>query len=306
MSELREILSETVTRLFTELCTKDLLEKADAGEWPEELWTAVVENGLSQPLLPEEKGGVGAGWEAAYVILHASGRYAAPIPLAETVLAGWLLDQAGMDVPNGILSIVPDVHGVSLSASGEVAGDALNVPWAARADYLVGLARQDGGLVIYLVPKGAFTTTADQNIARDPRDAVQFSGAAKLAAAPASFNAETLRLYGAMVRSAQMAGALERILEDTLEYTGDRTQFGKPIGKFQVIQQNLAMTAAEIAAAEAALAAAAEEEEEEEDVDLDDEDGEAPLPEGWAEYEADGGVFYFHAESNKAQWDRPT
>jgi acyl-CoA dehydrogenase len=249
MSELREILSETVTRLFTELCTKDLLEKADAGEWPEELWTAVVENGLSQPLLPEEKGGVGAGWEAAYVILHASGRYAAPIPLAETVLAGWLLDQAGMDVPNGILSIVPDVHGVSLSASGEVAGDALNVPWAARADYLVGLARQDGGLVIYLVPKGAFTTTADQNIARDPRDAVQFSGAAKLAAAPASFNAETLRLYGAMVRSAQMAGALERILEDTLEYTGDRTQFGKPIGKFQVIQQNLAMTAAEIAAA---------------------------------------------------------
>jgi acyl-CoA dehydrogenase len=249
MSELREILSETVTRLFTEVCTKDLLEKADAGEWPEELWTAVVENGLSQPLLPEEKGGVGAGWEAAYVILHASGRYAAPIPLAETVLAGWLLDQAGMDVPNGILSIVPDVHGVSLSASGEVAGDALNVPWAARADYLVGLARQDGGLVIYLVPKGAFTTTADQNIARDPRDAVQFSGAAKLAAAPASFNAETLRLYGAMVRSAQMAGALERILEDTLEYTGDRTQFGKPIGKFQVIQQNLAMTAAEIAAA---------------------------------------------------------
>jgi acyl-CoA dehydrogenase len=249
MSELREILSETVTRLFADFCTKDLLERADAGEWPKELWNAVVENGLSQPLLPEEKGGVGAGWEAAYVILYAAGRYAAPIPLAETVLAGWLLDQAGMDMPDGVLSVVPDFDGVSLTASGDILGDTLNVPWAERADYLVGLACQDGGLAVYLAPKEAFTTIADQNIARDPRDAVQFSGAAQVASAPASFNAGTLRLYGAMVRSAQMAGALERILEDTLEYTGDRTQFGKPIGKFQVIQQNLAMTAAEIAAA---------------------------------------------------------
>jgi acyl-CoA dehydrogenase len=249
MSELREILSETVTRLFADFCTKDLLERADAGEWPKELWNAVIENGLSQPLLPEEKGGVGAGWEAAYVILYAAGRYAAPIPLAETVLAGWLLDQAGMDMPDGVLSVVPDFDGVSLTASGDIMGDTLNVPWAERADYLVGLACQDGGLAVYLAPKEAFTTIADQNIARDPRDAVQFSGAAQVASAPASFNAGTLRLYGAMVRSAQMAGALERILEDTLEYTGDRTQFGKPIGKFQVIQQNLAMTAAEIAAA---------------------------------------------------------
>jgi acyl-CoA dehydrogenase len=249
MSEFREILSETVTRLFADFCTKDLLERADAGEWPKELWNAVIENGLSQPLLPEEKGGVGAGWEAAYVILYAAGRYAAPIPLAETVLAGWLLDQAGMDMPDGVLSVVPDFDGVSLTASGDIMGDTLNVPWAERADYLVGLACQDGGLAVYLAPKEAFTTIADQNIARDPRDAVQFSGAAQVASAPASFNAGTLRLYGAMVRSAQMAGALERILEDTLEYTGDRTQFGKPIGKFQVIQQNLAMTAAEIAAA---------------------------------------------------------
>ena len=46
-----------------------------------------------------------------------------------------------------------------------------------------------------------------------------------------------------------MAGALERIIEDTLQYTTDRTQFGKPIGKFQVIQQNMAMAAAEVAAA---------------------------------------------------------
>ena len=248
MSELRDILGETVTRLFADLCTKQLLEKTDGGEWPEDLWRTVVENGLTQPLIPEEKGGVGAGWQAAYVILHAAGRYAAPIPLAETILAGWLLDQAGLDVPEGVLSVVPDIDGVTLEGS-RIAGSAVNVPWAAKAEHLVGVARQGGSLYVYLAPAEAFRARADRNIARDPRDAVTFEGGVSAAAAPSHFTPETLRSYGAMVRSAQMAGALERIVEDTLQYTADRTQFGKPIGKFQVIQQNLALTAAEVAAA---------------------------------------------------------
>ena len=115
MSELREILGETVTRLFADRCTKDLLEKCDGGVWPAELWAVVEENGLTRPLLPEDKGGVDAGWQAVYVILCAAGRFAAPIPLAETILAGWLLNQAGMDIPDGALSIVPDSEDISIS-----------------------------------------------------------------------------------------------------------------------------------------------------------------------------------------------
>ena len=249
MSELREILGETVTRLFADHCSKEQLEKADAGEWAEDLWTAILENGLTQALLPEEKGGVGAGWQAAYVILHAAGRYAAPIPLAETLLAGWLLDGAGLDVPDGVLSVVPDGNAVTLSSAGQLAGEAPNVPWADRADYLVGLARKDGGLAVYCAPRAAYGATPNHNIAREPRDLVQFSGQGDAALASSDVTSDTMTLYGAMVRSAQMAGALERIIEDTLQYTADRTQFGRPIAKFQVIQQNMAMAAAEVAAA---------------------------------------------------------
>ncbi|MEE2688584.1 MAG: acyl-CoA dehydrogenase family protein [Pseudomonadota bacterium] len=249
MSEVREILGETVNRIFLNHCTKDLLEDADAGEWPEELWRTVVENGLTQVLLPEEEGGADAGWQAAYVILHAAGHFAAPIPLAETLLAGWLLDRAGLPVPDGIMSIVPEADGVLLSPSGEISGEAGKVPWAARADYLVGVARRDGGLAVYCAPASVLSVEPDHNIAREPRDRVQFSGMAEAAVAPADFTGDTLRLYGAMVRSAQMAGALERIVEDTLQYTADRTQFGRPIAKFQVIQQNMALTASEVAAA---------------------------------------------------------
>lgn len=252
MSELRDILGETVTRLFADLCTKQSLEKADAGEWPEALWTAVEANGLTQPLIPEEKGGVGAGWEAAYVILHAAGRYAAPIPLAETILAGWLLDAAGLEVPTGVLSVVPESENVTLSQESggwRIEGQAANVPWAAHAWHLVGLVRDGEGLRVYRAPADAFAAATDHNIAREPRDAVTFDGAAEAAAAPEDFTLLTLHSHGAMVRAAQMAGALERIVEDTLQYTADRTQFGRPIGKYQVIQQNMAQVAAEVAAA---------------------------------------------------------
>ena len=248
MSELREILGETVTRLFADRCTKDLLEKCDGGEWPTELWAVVEEKGLTRPLLPEDKGGVDAGWQAVYVILYAAGRFAAPIPLAETILAGWLLDQAGMEIPDGVLSIVPDSEDISISGE-MISGGAINVPWARRADYLVGICGGDGGVSVFCAPSTSFKANVDHNIAREPRDEVFFDGNVVKGTPPGEFTVETIQLYGALVRAGQMAGALERIVEDTLQYTADRTQFGKPIGKFQVIQQNLAMTAAEVAAA---------------------------------------------------------
>ena len=62
MNELRSILGDVVTRLFTDLVTKELLESAERGEWPAALWQAVEENGLTLPLVAESKGGAGGTW----------------------------------------------------------------------------------------------------------------------------------------------------------------------------------------------------------------------------------------------------
>jgi alkylation response protein AidB-like acyl-CoA dehydrogenase len=56
----------------------------------------------------------------------------------------------------------------------------------------------------------------------------------------------------------QMAGALERALNQALEHALTRVQFGRPIGNFQAIQHTLAQFAGESAAATAAADAAAE------------------------------------------------
>ena len=48
---------------------------------------------------------------------------------------------------------------------------------------------------------------------------------------------------GALARAVVMAGAMERALDTAVTYAGERKQFGRPIGKFQAVQQNHRSTA---------------------------------------------------------------
>lgn len=54
-----------------------------------------------------------------------------------------------------------------------------------------------------------------------------------------------------------MAGAMARALDLSIEHVNTRQQFGRPLGKFQAVQQSLAVMACEVRAVEAASAALA-------------------------------------------------
>jgi acyl-CoA dehydrogenase len=62
---------------------------------------------------------------------------------------------------------------------------------------------------------------------------------------------------GAFIRVALSAGALDAALAMSIEHVNTRQQFGKPLGKFQAVQQSLAVFAVEAAAVNVAGAAAA-------------------------------------------------
>ena len=255
MSELGTLLADTVTRLFHDLVTKELIESAEKGVWPDKLWRALEEGGLTLPLVAEARGGAGGTWRDAHTVVRAAGKHAAPVPLAETIVGGWLLDQAGLDVPLGPLTIAPAHQGDTLRLEGaaggwRLSGTASRVPWGAAASHVVAVA--DGGdapLVALVARGGAGRATADRNLALEPRDTLRFDGAAVVAAAPARIAPDAVILYGAMIRAAQMAGALESLLEQSVRYATERKQFGKPIGNFQAIQHNLAVLAGHVAAA---------------------------------------------------------
>ncbi|HQD14049.1 MAG TPA: acyl-CoA dehydrogenase family protein [Ottowia sp.] len=60
---------------------------------------------------------------------------------------------------------------------------------------------------------------------------------------------ELPRELGAVVWAAQIVGALERVLELSVAFANQREQFGRPIGKFQAVQHQLAVMAEHVAAA---------------------------------------------------------
>ena len=258
MNETQTLLAETCNRLFTDLVTADSLRAAEAGEWPADLWSALEENGLSRPLVPEDQGGAGLSWQDTFPILYAAGYHAAPVPLAETIVAGWLLAQAGIEVPDGVISLVEDELVIRRSGDGvwRLSRQVDNVPWGDSAAYILAVARpmHDIKRHLILLDRDSRTVRPDTNIGRDPRAVVRFVDAtpAAIAEVPVGLDFETIRHVGALVRSVQMAGAVAAVLDLCVQYAGDRVQFGRPLAKFQAIQHQLAVLAEEAAAAQIA------------------------------------------------------
>src|SRR5204862_1448640 len=95
------IIVDTATRIFGDLCEPQTVNAAEEGRWPEELWNALEESGLTLTWVPDDLGGAGAEIGDGVAVLRGAGRCAAPVPLAEAVPAGWVLAQAGTSAPPG-------------------------------------------------------------------------------------------------------------------------------------------------------------------------------------------------------------
>ena len=260
---MRDDLLKTVDRICAEKCAKAVREKAEALEWPAELWSAFEEVGLTKAALPEEAGGSGLEFDDAMLALRRSAYHAVPVPLAETMLAGRLLLAAGLEVPADALTIAPvrvaERLAIARGSSGHtLSGTAQRVPWGNHCPLAVVVGELDGKEAVALVKTAGAAGNVEKNLAGEPRVQLQFSAAPLIAVAALEGARMRLAAEGALYRSVQMAGALERVLEYALQYANERVQFGRPIGKFQAIQHLLAVLAGHAAAASAAADAAVE------------------------------------------------
>ena len=259
-------LTESAERLFALHCSRDVVQ---AALFPQALWAAVVEAGFTAALLPEHAGGFGATAPEAMSVLQVSAAYAAPIPLAETMLAGWMLACAGLPVPEGVLTLAPvrkaDILALHPEGPGwRLTGTAHRIPWGRNAAAVAVLATSHAAQPYVAQPYVAIVATPpvtahDANLAGEPRDTITFDLLLPPeAVAPAPFGPGTLRRAGAVVRTVQIAGALSRALALSVAYAQTRVQFGRTIGKFQAVQHNLAIMAGQAAAAQAAAGLAAD------------------------------------------------
>lgn len=263
MSDIRDDLQKTIDRLFEDHCAKPVREAAEEATWPAGLWKALDEVGLVRAALPEASGGSGLEFDDAMFALRRCAYHAAPVPLAETMLAGRLLVAAGLEVPEGALTVAPVVADDRLEITqgkggATLSGTARRVPWGGECAHAVVAAESGDKSTLTLVLTAGSVRGVEKNLAGEPRALLRFEGAKVIASAPLPDARFRVALEGALLRSVQMAGALERSLEYALSYANERVQFGRPIGKFQAVQHVLALLAGHAAAASAAADAAVE------------------------------------------------
>ena len=254
---MRELFESTIERLLSDIATPEYVRAAEQNVWPADLWRALEENGITLAGAPEEVGGSEASWADLFVIVRAAGQHAAPVPLVEMLLGNWLLEQCGIGSRSGILTVATD--STLTCSAGALSGELRYVPWGRNAELVVTVVTSDEGYDVVLLELAAAERIVEGvNVAGEPRDILHFSAALPLASVPlpAGLSPSVLLAGGAMLRSAQIAGALTAIMTLTSAYAGERKQFGRPISAFQAIQQQLAVLAEQAAAANIAAEAA--------------------------------------------------
>lgn len=213
------LLIDGARRLLGDTCTYEAVQGAEADGWSPAIWDAVADAGygsLSDLPLAD-----------ALALLSIAGEHAAPVPLAEAALAGWLV---GESLP-GAVSVAP--AGELRLEDGRLTGSAVRVPWGHAAERIVAVV---GGQAVVVSVASAARVERHTNLAGEPRDTLFFERAEVEDARPAACD---LLERGALTRAGLIAGALAAMARLTVAYAGERRQFGRPIAAFQAVQQHL-------------------------------------------------------------------
>jgi acyl-CoA dehydrogenase len=230
--------------------------------WDQRLWTALTEAGLTGVGIPEEAGGSGGELADAVAIARTLAAGAAAVPVAEQLLVvGPALLATDLAVPSVESPVsVAVAPAVTASADGDgrflLTGRATDVAWAGTAASVVLLVESGEGSVLALVDTAGLPVAAAANLAGEPRGTLTLDATPATGARLTGGQAEEFRARFALARAVQIAAALEQVLAWTVQYAGERQQFGRPLAKFQAIQMELAEMAGEVTAVAALTDAA--------------------------------------------------
>ncbi len=262
MSESTNLMTEAASRLFADLCTKQALDAAE-NEFPAKLWAEVEAAGFPSMLADEAHGGSGVPPSDAVAVLREAGRASLPLPLGETMVARWVLSRCGQHAPEGPLALALGNTGKAWDLQGKAPAWVLNghedaVPWALDSAACVIVVPRSTGIAVAVVEPRSLNGERRRNIAGEPRDRI---AAHKLALKQAheanGLNLDDVLRMAALMRAGAITGALSHVLETCVRYTQERIQFGRPLSKFQAIQQQLAVLSGAAAAGTAITEAAA-------------------------------------------------
>ncbi|RAS03563.1 acyl-CoA dehydrogenase [Cupriavidus alkaliphilus] len=258
------MIEETVRRLLANEVNRELLTAVEAGAFAGALWQTIAESGMTKILCREAHAGIEASWPEALPLFYQVGYTQAPVPLAQAVVGQYLASRCGLDLAaDSVFALAAGAQARSLILTSDEAGKPATlsgtmtaVKWARHAHWLV--VEADGQLALVDAKGPGVRIEPKADAASLPADTVvldQAPVAHALAAGIAGLR-RPLEVCYAATTAAQLTGALDYALDLAVQYVKDRVQFGKPIGKNQAIQQQLAVLAGEVACSYAAATTA--------------------------------------------------
>ena len=230
-------LREPLDRLLAGECTPAVVRLIERGGDHTALWARLVDSGFLDAMLPESAGGAGLSLAEAFDLFVVEGRHGLPLPMAHTMFVRALLERAGLGAPPGPIAIAPRVRWAA-----DAALTCPGVPCGLVAEW-VAVEHPNGWL---LLPVQA-AERRDTGVHGSQRADLHWS-----AVPPDSLGATQHVAWaeaGAALTAAQLAGTMRRVLELSVAFANQREQFGRPLGKFQAVQQQLAVMAEHVTAA---------------------------------------------------------
>ncbi|MEH6504003.1 MAG: acyl-CoA dehydrogenase family protein [Cycloclasticus sp.] len=254
MKELTQLIEESATRLFESFSTGDAYQTLESGKFPQQLWTDFLADGWLKTTLTEEKDGAGLGLAGGCVLMRLAGYHAVPLPIQESLMAVYLAAESGIEVNDDLL--VTAIISQPIDDASELV--LANIPWARHAAGVLVIFPVANETHAVVIKRADLNISNHHNMAGEPRDDVTINTAQLIAGNKLNgISIERVNSWMALGRAAQISGALRSVLESTVNYANERSQFGRQIGKFQALQQQLAvqaeMTSASVCAVDAAI-----------------------------------------------------
>ncbi len=291
-TEERKMLQDTLRRFLSDVYSDEQRNVSLAtrhGASPA-IWVQLAELGVLQALFGEHVGGLGGHGHDITTVFEEIGRAGVVEPLLENaVLAGGLIADLGTPDQHAIVEAVMSGHHQLAFAHAEPGSryDLSRVTTTARSDgrgfvlngrkavvsnggfaqtllvsaRTAGEVESEGGISLFLVAADAPGVSTRSYPKIDGGYAseielcdVNLPGTALLGSSGSAFPAIEARVCMAIAAvSAEALGAMETARDLTASYLQTRTQFGRPIGKFQVLQHRMANLLIEIEQARSAV-----------------------------------------------------
>jgi acyl-CoA dehydrogenase len=236
--DLATAVDDYLTRSYAGDRRRKLLE---SGGWDAGLAAELAELGWYSLAVSEDRGGIGASPADLGRVFLEYGRHLVVGPLLENSLLPALLEGLDPDPAGTPPALVDpgvtddwDLGSVALTGA-QLTGTVDAVRFAAQAGMLVVVA----GEAVCLVAPAAPGVRIESVDSADPGTAfarVSFDGATARTVLADGDLVGRIRAWARLLLSCELSGLAQGALERTVEYVGQREQFGRPIGGFQAVK----------------------------------------------------------------------